>query len=347
MSSIQLGLRSATSSINRPVQFATGLFAGRTVRLELQEIQSAASGLKFTGNGAIDIPLDPPPVILCRFFTAAKDDAGLMYEEETDPAYAALGAICHVDMFPDLVQTGNGAPYYNANDCAVGHQGAINTTQSLLQPSNLEVAAWLGSTPIFESSKCTTMLFGTTTTSAAIVDYEGVQALVFVFSNLTAIRSGRFYLRFRVVSLLSTMETSSQCPTLAECFGSSFVVHTAETFPGRRSPTILTKHLAQQGVSVNIYDEGNGEQHEQADRPVSPEEVLLRFFGTPILAAGGSRRGASPSQAVATASTPWTNSRVVAGVQAGSQECEDAVGQSSSDSSASRDSDSGGEGDDD
>ncbi|KAI8996334.1 velvet factor-domain-containing protein [Trametes punicea] len=84
--------------IGFPVTFTSGLFAERTIRVQLQEIQKADLGRKYARKDKR--PLDPPPVVLCHFFEVIDRGDGRPFEVEVDPEEVALGALCHVDLFP-------------------------------------------------------------------------------------------------------------------------------------------------------------------------------------------------------------------------------------------------------
>ncbi|KAI0372687.1 hypothetical protein BV20DRAFT_978121 [Pilatotrama ljubarskyi] len=86
------------SDIGQPVSFSGGIFAGRTVRAELEEIQKADLGRKYARKDKR--PLDPPPVVMCRFYDVLHQDLGRLAEQQVDPEQIVLGAICHVDLFP-------------------------------------------------------------------------------------------------------------------------------------------------------------------------------------------------------------------------------------------------------
>ncbi|CDO68197.1 hypothetical protein BN946_scf184938.g49 [Trametes cinnabarina] len=88
------------SHIGQPVRFDAGLLAQRTIRVELQEIQKADLGRKYARKDKR--PLDPPPVVVCRFFELINRGDGLKpVEVELDPdEHVMLGALCHVDLFP-------------------------------------------------------------------------------------------------------------------------------------------------------------------------------------------------------------------------------------------------------
>ncbi|KAI0640796.1 velvet factor-domain-containing protein [Trametes meyenii] len=90
--------RAIHSCAGRPVSLVAGVFTGRTVRVELEEIQKADLCRKYT---RIDRrSLDPPPVVLCRFLDVLLDGTGGIVERKIDPEKASMDAICHVDLFP-------------------------------------------------------------------------------------------------------------------------------------------------------------------------------------------------------------------------------------------------------
>ncbi|KAJ2975928.1 hypothetical protein NUW54_g11652 [Trametes sanguinea] len=66
--------------------------------MELQEIQKPDLGRKFARKDKR--PLDPPPVVLCRFYETLNGPDGRRIEVEMDPATPSLGAVCHLDLFP-------------------------------------------------------------------------------------------------------------------------------------------------------------------------------------------------------------------------------------------------------
>ena len=81
-----------SSGVGVPILFASGQFAGRKIRFELQELQKAESGRKkvqllFFLCSVSDIllrryakvdrrPLDPPPAVLLRMFELRSDESG-------------------------------------------------------------------------------------------------------------------------------------------------------------------------------------------------------------------------------------------------------------------------------
>ncbi|KAI8985584.1 velvet factor-domain-containing protein [Trametes punicea] len=86
------------SASGHPVAFTHGVFAGRTIRVEIEEIQKADLGRKYARKDKR--PLDPPPVVLCRFFEYIDRGDGTSSQVELDPEEACSGAVCHAELFP-------------------------------------------------------------------------------------------------------------------------------------------------------------------------------------------------------------------------------------------------------
>ncbi|KZT64604.1 hypothetical protein DAEQUDRAFT_717843 [Daedalea quercina L-15889] len=84
---------------SRPVPFVAGHFSGRTIRVQLDELQHAEVGRKC---GTKDRrPLDPPPVVGVRLFEVV--NAGTPFEEEhelLDPSEVdSHGFICYAELY--------------------------------------------------------------------------------------------------------------------------------------------------------------------------------------------------------------------------------------------------------
>ncbi|OSD02920.1 hypothetical protein PYCCODRAFT_272503 [Trametes coccinea BRFM310] len=85
--------------IGRPVRYDSGHLAQRTIRVEVEEIQKADLGRKYARKDKR--PLDPPPVVLCRFYELIEGDNGNPpVEVDVDPDEMMLGVVCQVDLFP-------------------------------------------------------------------------------------------------------------------------------------------------------------------------------------------------------------------------------------------------------
>ncbi|EMD37615.1 hypothetical protein CERSUDRAFT_114268 [Gelatoporia subvermispora B] len=86
--------------IGAPVTFAFGPLAGYTIRGELEKMQKAESGRKFTQKDRR--PLDPPPVARLRLFQIVNLGTPREYEVEFEhyEEAVAFGMTCHLDIFP-------------------------------------------------------------------------------------------------------------------------------------------------------------------------------------------------------------------------------------------------------
>ncbi|KAF8161217.1 velvet factor-domain-containing protein [Crassisporium funariophilum] len=84
--------------IGHPMPFTSGQFTGRTIRVELQELQKADSGRKYA---KVDRrPLDPPPAVLLRLLEAGDSSVGSWERELLYENVQNVGFICTVDLFP-------------------------------------------------------------------------------------------------------------------------------------------------------------------------------------------------------------------------------------------------------
>ncbi|CDO70068.1 hypothetical protein BN946_scf184601.g21 [Trametes cinnabarina] len=122
-----------TSTIGLPQTFATGVLTSRTIRIELEEIQKPDHGHKR--------PLDPPPVVLCRFFELVNGLGGTQVEVELDPDYPSMGMICHLELFPvppqsDPFQVTTPLQEQQSMQQSVGPQAPSESTSSTLTVDN-------------------------------------------------------------------------------------------------------------------------------------------------------------------------------------------------------------------
>ncbi|KAH9888990.1 velvet factor, partial [Cubamyces lactineus] len=257
--------RSVLTQPGQPVTFATGVFARRTIRAEVEEIQKADLGRKYARKDKR--PLDPPPVVVCRLFQLVDRPSGPPLEVEIDPEQI-LGAICHVDLFPvpdDIDPSVNPVTSASAHHIRQHqdqytavlppiHSGPSSSHVHPLTSAGDELVAWIGSFPIHEKSKYTTMLSGATFMQSAVIDYKGKKTAMFVFSDLAVKIEGTFVLRYRAFTLFSECAQEPHMPVLAECFGGMFKIYSTKEFPGLLASTELTKRLALHGVRVNLRE---------------------------------------------------------------------------------------------
>ncbi|TRM66928.1 velvet factor-domain-containing protein [Schizophyllum amplum] len=217
--------------IGHPIHFASGPFAGRTIRAALDEIQQAQLGRKYA---RVDRrPLDPPPAVRLRLFEVY--DLGTDREMEAEFGeygdVLGLGFVCTLDLFP-LPEGRSPGPYG--------------------EPPVHRV----GGCAIYESEKATNALVGSTFVQPTCVTFEGRQTLVFVFSDLAVKHEGDFLLRYRVFDLFSLPRGHRDLAMQAECYGGVFHIYTTKDFPGLQPSTDLTKQFAKVGVRLNVRDSG-------------------------------------------------------------------------------------------
>ncbi|KAH9931951.1 velvet factor-domain-containing protein [Fomitopsis serialis] len=139
------------------------------------------------------------------------------------------------------------------------------------------VTTHMNGLPVPESSRCTTLIVGTTFSAASCIDYQGVRQLMFVFSDLAVKEDGDFFLRYRVFNTLYSVAGNHPIPVLAECFGGPFRVFSTKDFPGLRASTELTKHIAHFGVRINSreFERKRRKSSHAAERPTFHQRELL------------------------------------------------------------------------
>ncbi|KAI0634009.1 velvet factor [Trametes polyzona] len=288
--------RAVDSSPRPAVRFSSGPLAGLTVRVELDEIQQADRGRKFARKDRR--PLDPPPVVLCRAYNIIEHGTPHFREVDLPVERAALGLVCHVDLFPvPLLEESDTQPEHTSPSAAIlppmyqlydaarpaptaflpgpaigpyqappsqygltsdraGWPPVTTDAQGHLDP---DIVAFFGDYPIRESSRCTTMLWGSTFTQAEIIEYNGKRVPMFVYSvsrflcpvsisripklaqDLVVKSEGTFILRYRATNVASQMAPAPPFNVLAECYGGPFRVYATKNFPGLLPSTALTK----------------------------------------------------------------------------------------------------------
>ncbi|KZT11527.1 uncharacterized protein LAESUDRAFT_275128 [Laetiporus sulphureus 93-53] len=265
--------------------FSEGQFAGRTICVELHELQKADVGRKYIFKDRR--PLDPPPVAQMKLFETVNP----MYVPGTEFAnykdVKIIGLLCHVDLFAvhSTAQTDAGPsiplrqnasrvssispPPLDVEDHAspLILAATSNATQS-------EVLTHVDGHPITEQSNCTTALAGSTVIEATSLEWKGRDTLMYIFSvcsssacvsivatgdrararDLSVRQEGTFILRYRVFDVMSRARGHVTVPVLAECYGGSFKVFPPKLFPGLQPSTELTTHLARYGVRLNVRE---------------------------------------------------------------------------------------------
>ncbi|KAI0774777.1 velvet factor-domain-containing protein [Trametes elegans] len=119
----------------KPITFTGGYCPGRTYRVELVEVQKADLGRKYAKKDKR--PLDPPPVICCGYFEVVPSGpGGKVQERKVDPELAALGAVCHVDLFPIQLT-------YKGGLADVHSQSMSTTPVPVPVPATLHNGRWI------------------------------------------------------------------------------------------------------------------------------------------------------------------------------------------------------------
>ncbi|KAI0712916.1 velvet factor-domain-containing protein [Cerioporus squamosus] len=230
------------STIGGPIYFTHGPFAGRTVRTSAAELQKADAGRKFARKDRR--ALDPPPVVQVRIFEVLGAGTSTLHEQEimTYDDSLTTGLVCHVELFPIVVETGadgttrdrpmtdllaahsfispslSTLSSTNANvssmfppplqaptaaTASVPVLGWMNPGTSTYPSDNSDIVAYYGNYPITESSNATGILAGTRVATAITLDHNNRGVLAFTFSDLAVQQEGTFTLRYRVVDILS------------------------------------------------------------------------------------------------------------------------------------------------
>ncbi|KAF8583784.1 hypothetical protein K439DRAFT_1390188 [Ramaria rubella] len=246
--------------IGMPILFASGPYAGQTIRAELQEAQKADLGRKFAKRDRR--PLDPPPVVRLRMYQVFNAETDHPTEQEIPAEQLEVGGlICHVDLYAIRP-----TPYPHLRAVGSSGEGSSST------PS-FEQATLVAPMPPAEDSKVTDSLFGTTFAHASqIKGLDGDEVIFYVFSDLSVRTEGLFILRYRMFDIFSRMEGSEDIPVLAECYSGPFAIYSTKEFPGLRASTELTKHLSRYGIRVNLREsERKRKPNEPAPDPAEAE----------------------------------------------------------------------------
>ncbi|KIM40220.1 hypothetical protein M413DRAFT_413646 [Hebeloma cylindrosporum] len=271
----QLGSPAPTHNDPTTFTFTAGQFIGRTLRIELEELQKAESGRKYA---KVDRrPLDPPPAVLLRLFQAGDSENGRYEYEQELLDVLNVGLMCTVDLFPvpeTVYQPGSPAPQSSPGPFyPPSHGGDYPLTYYPLHPymsagtsSSIQAMAppfqiprrqlMLAPLPPSEipSDALTPALIGEKFAEPTLVDYQGKKALVFVFGDLAVRREGIFILRYRAFDIFSAVPGFPHAPVLAELYGGPFKVFSTREFPGLEPSTDLTRNLAKYGVRVTLRD---------------------------------------------------------------------------------------------
>jgi len=249
--------RTAASNARR-IQYApggyiscyTGMFAGRTIRAEVNEIQKANVGRKYAASKDRRA-LDPPPVTELRIYDVRTAGNGVSQETEID--YRGLqptGLICHVEVFQVSMATEDNPA--QVTDFPV--PPSANPSYPRVTPNGQPVEVYWRNQPITIAANHTSSLVGDLFTQALNlpIGQNGKNSLIFVFADLSVQLEGWFLFRYRVFDLFSVSNGSQ--PILAECWGRPFRIYATKQFPGLEPSTELTKLLHGHHVPVRARE---------------------------------------------------------------------------------------------
>ncbi|GJJ14805.1 hypothetical protein Clacol_009073 [Clathrus columnatus] len=228
------------SRIGMPILFASGPYAGQTIRFAKRDRR----------------PLDPPPVVQLRMYQVFNADTDHPTEQEIPPEQVEVGGlVCHVDLFTIRPQALPTLRVVGSGDSSPSSSSTSTT------PTTANFSQMVTPIPPPEDAKVTDSLFGTTFSVASqIKGLDGVEVLFYVFSDLSVRTEGIMF------DIFSRMEGSEDIPVLAECHGGPFAIYSTKEFPGLRASTELTKHLSRYGIRVNLRE---------AERKRKPVEPLM------------------------------------------------------------------------
>ncbi|KZO91671.1 hypothetical protein CALVIDRAFT_530627 [Calocera viscosa TUFC12733] len=249
-------------------QFTAGPLIGRTIRVELTEMQKPLINRKTStpmAENSVDRierrPLDPPPVVQLRLFEIENEGAPneRVVQLEASSSFAYNGFVCHVDLFPIKEPAGfkGPKPMKQWSDDAMEYGQLVHNINQEEQE--------------LEQKKCTDKLFGCTVVNAVqIKDLENHPCSVFVFGDISVRTEGQLKGRSRTGDLIvfqfSSINSKDIIPICAETWSSPFVVVGTKEFPGLTASTPLTRHLSNYGIPVNWRGMGRSQAQINAER---------------------------------------------------------------------------------
>ncbi|EMD37272.1 hypothetical protein CERSUDRAFT_49882, partial [Gelatoporia subvermispora B] len=261
--------------IGGPVTFSFGPLTGYTIRGELEELQKAEFGRKFTQKDRR--PLDPPPVARLRLFQVVDLGTPREYEVEFEhyeyadtvtlnssitshPTPSQVSQLRTSTLPPMALRPLLPRPSAEARQTSplavrlprLSHNLHHPDAESVGRTTPSDVVAYLNDYAITERSVCTRWLAGNICVDASVIDYEGRQMLIFVFSDVAVQLEGTFILRYRAFNVHARTAGERNIPVFAQRYGGPFEVYSTKTFPGLRASTALTKHLSSLKMRVHI-----------------------------------------------------------------------------------------------
>ncbi|CAK5265878.1 unnamed protein product [Mycena citricolor] len=218
-----------------------------SIRPEIHEIQTAKVGRKCGGRISVAVdrrPLDPPPVVQLRFFAGDSTDA-----EITD--YRRARAHCDVPSETPVT-------HFSLSPCSADRSTATASSASRscsgICQSSIHAPASLQTN---SASACVARaLSEISVTNARVIQHEGAAMVVFPFTDLSSMETGRFLFRYRLFNMEDTAASyvggHRVHRIVGECWGNPFQVYSTKDVPRLEASTELTKSLSEAGIPVSV-----------------------------------------------------------------------------------------------
>ncbi|KAJ3789814.1 velvet factor-domain-containing protein [Lentinula aff. detonsa] len=235
-------------SKGQALYFEYGQWRTQTIRAELHELQHADMGRKYAEVDRRS--LDPPPVVALRLYQLVQTGPYNFQEIEmiNYEDIETTGLLCTAELIP-------------VNEMRSGHHYDLHTDGSYEYNSDHHMSTNSDYLPSFaqhdpvpesEVARLTTkVLIGSKVVQPHIVNHNGRQKMLFVFSDLAVRNLGLFRLRYKFFDLFSAAP-GRHTKIQAECIGGTFRIFSTKHFPGLQVSTDLTKILSAHGISLNI-----------------------------------------------------------------------------------------------
>ncbi|KAJ3995618.1 velvet factor-domain-containing protein [Lentinula boryana] len=233
-------------SKGQALYFEHGQWRAQTIRAELYELQHANMGRKYAEVDRRS--LDPPPVVALRLYEVVQTSPYDFQEIEilNYENIETTGLLCTAELIPvNEIRNGHHYDLHTDGSYEYGsdHHMSTNSDYSFTQHKPV---------PESEVARLTTnVLIGSKVVQPHIINDNGRQRLLFVFSDLAVRNLGVFRLRYKFFDLFSAAP-GRHTKIQAECVGGNFRIFSTKHFPGLQVSTDLTKILSAHGISLNI-----------------------------------------------------------------------------------------------
>ncbi|KAJ3801722.1 velvet factor-domain-containing protein [Lentinula aff. detonsa] len=251
-------------SKGQALYFEYGQWRTQTIRAELHELQHADMGRKSAFYSIVSVltldflryaevdrrSLDPPPVVALRLYQLVQTGPYNFQEIEiiNYEDIEITGLLCTAELIP--VNEKRSEHHY---DLHTDGSYEYNSDHHMSTNSDyLPSLAQHDPVPESEVARLTTkVLIGSKVVQPHIINHNGRQKMLFVFSDLAVRNLGVFRLRYKFFDLFSAAP-GRHTKIQAECIGGNFRIFSTKHFPGLQVSTDLTKILSAHGISLNI-----------------------------------------------------------------------------------------------